>query len=317
VRSGSKADGSSNDAETSTCSSPIHRAGSNVVDQIDEYHQLRPHALQTNHEHQGYNAYSNSALSPPERSTRTFPFARTRTDSDLAPMSGLSYDYHQNFDASSGWDHSPYLSHSPQNLAIDRSNAGDASSTWGRPTGSPIAGAYAPSLLSMHSSSMSMTPSSQGSREAFLPHGARDDRNWQPPSTPMRSMSLVTPEEMPPHYQARFLHQSPVSTGPAPVTAGLAIQTPYNHAFQDAASCMPQASAGMTVLGHHDHTGQQLGFAYPQWNNDHQPGTQILESGAEVYAAEWYHGPQNLAQVPEEDISHHAFQLASRSSRHR
>jgi hypothetical protein len=130
-------------------------------------------------------------------------------------------------------------------------------------------------------------------------------------------MSLVTPEELPPHYQARFLHQSPVSTGPAAVTAGLAIQTPYNHAFQDAPSCMPQVPAGMTVIGQHDHTGQQVGFAYPQWSNDPQQGPQILESGAEVYPAEWYHGPQNLAQVPEEDIGSHAFQLASRSSRHR
>jgi hypothetical protein len=253
---------------------------------------------------------------PPRRGVRVpRSFAQTRTDSFLAPMSGLSYDYQQNFDPSASWDHSPFMSHSPQNLAIERSNPGDASSTWGRPTGSPIAGAYPPSLLSMHSSSMSMTPSSQGSREAFLPHGTRDDRNWQPPTTPMRSMSLVTPEEMPPHYQARFLHQSPVSAGPAPVTAGLAIQTPYNHTFQDAASCMPQT--GMNVLGHHDHTSQQVGFAYPQWANDPQQGTQIVESGADVYPAGWYPGPPNLAQVPEEDISPHPYQLASRSSRHR
>lgn len=68
-RSGSKAEASSsNDAETSTSSSPAHQAGSNVVDQVESYHPLQPHPIQTNHGNHRFNPYSASTLSPPDTS---------------------------------------------------------------------------------------------------------------------------------------------------------------------------------------------------------------------------------------------------------
>lgn len=73
-RSGSKAEASSsNDAETPTSASPAHPAGSSVVEQVEVYHQLQPHPLQTSQETHGYTPYSASTMSPPNRSRCLIP----------------------------------------------------------------------------------------------------------------------------------------------------------------------------------------------------------------------------------------------------
>ncbi len=71
ARSGSKAEvSSSNGAGTSAASSPEHYAESQMVEQVEGYHHLQPHPLQTNQESQSFDPYSASTVSPPERSKR-------------------------------------------------------------------------------------------------------------------------------------------------------------------------------------------------------------------------------------------------------
>lgn len=289
-----------------------------MVDQIETYHHLQPHPLQTNQEDQIFHSYSASTLSPPDRSRCYTSLAEFWADCFVAPMSGASYEFPPNFDPPPTWDHSPFLSHSPQSLGIDRSVSGEASGTFWRPSGSPMTGAYAPSQYSMNSSSLSIAPSSQGSREAFFPQSARDDRNWQPPPAPMRSMSLVTPEELPAHYQARFLHQSSIAAGRGSLAAGVTTHPLYGQAAQNTIPCEPHSTTERSPLGHQERTGQPAGLGFPQqWGTYPQQNTQMAEPGAEGYSREWYAGSPNLAQVREEDGSLHHYQPSSRSSQHR
>lgn len=291
--------------------------GSNVVEQVEAYHHLQPHPLQTNPDNQSSNLYSDSTLSPPERSKGHLSSANIKTDHLVAPMSGLSYEFPPNFGPSPSWGHSTFQSNSPQSLAIERPIQEEGTGTIWRPSGSPMPGAYPLPQFSMHSSSLSITPSSQGSREAFFPHGTRDDRSWQPPPAPIRSMSLVTPEELPPHYQARFLSQPPNTVGRVPATAEATAHTLYTHAAQGAAAYEPHANTEINPLGHPGRTGQPAGFGFPQWGTYPQQSIQMVESGREGFSREWYTGSPNLAQVREEDGSPHHYQHPSRSSHHR
>ena len=175
--------------------------------------------------------------------------------------------------------------------------------------------AYPASQYSVQSSSVSITPSSQGSRDVFLHHFAQDDRSWHAPSAPIRSMSLATPEELPPHYQVRFLQQSPVAVGRGPVTAGAGAQSHYNDAH-DAAASVPHPSTETNPVGHHGQAGQQGGFTFSQWGTYPQQSTQLIESGAQEFPREWYTGSPNLAHVREEECSPHHYQPPSRSSHH-
>ena len=235
----------------------------------------------------------------------------------IAPMSGLPYDFPQGFATSPPWEHSPFMSHSPQNLGIDRSLSGETSGSLWRQSDSPLTSAYPPSLLSMNSSSVSMTPSSQGSREALFPHGARDDRNRHPPPAPMRSMSLVTPEELPPQYQARFLQQSSHPADRIAVTPGVAAHPLYNHAAHDTSSYVPHSSMEINSLEHQGGVAHQAGFAFSQWSGYPQQNTQMIDSGTEGFSREWYAGSPNVGQVREDDSGPHHFQPPSRLALHR
>lgn len=228
-------------------------------------------------------------------------------------MSGLDYEFPPELGPSPSWENSPFLNQSPQNLNIDRSIPQDASSNFWRSTGSPLTAAYPSSQFSMHSSSLSITPSPQGSRDAFFPHEVRGDRSWHPPPAPMRSMSLATPEELPPNYQARFLQQT---TGRVPVTGEIAAHMLYAHAAQGTAASRTQSAADMNPHGQQGRIGQPARFIHPQWGGYPQQSAQMVESGVEGFSRDWYTGSPNLAQVREEDISPHQYQPASRSLHH-
>lgn len=167
----------------------------------------------------------------------------------------------------------------------------------------------------MTSSSQVITPSSQGRREAFFSQGGRDDRDWHSPSAPMRSMSLVTPEELPPHYQARFFQQPPVSARRVPETAG--IHTAYNHAAQDTSMSTSLSTTNANPLNQQARPVQPVGFNFPQWGTYPHQSTQLIDSGVEGFAREWYTDSPNLAQVSEEDSGSHHFQHPPRTLYHR
>lgn len=232
-------------------------------------------------------------------------------------MSGLSYEYPPSFDPSPSWESSPFLSHSPQPLAIDRSIPGELSGTFWRPSGSPMPGAYAPSEFPMNASSLSIAPPSQASREAGFPHRGRDDRGWHPPPAPVRSMSLVTPEELPPHYQARFYSQHPIAAGRGPAPAGVTAHTLYTHSTPDTSMSELHSATETSPLGHQARTAQPTGFNLPQWGSYPQQTAQMMEPGTEGFPSEWYTASPNLAQVREEDGGPHHYHPLSRSSYHR
>jgi Fungal Zn(2)-Cys(6) binuclear cluster domain len=316
-RSGSKADiSSSNDAGTSTSSSPVHHSGGNVVEQIDNYQHLPPHPLQTNQGSQTFNQYSASTLSPPGRSMCHISMAPIHTDNPIAPMSGLSYEFSPSFDPSPSWDTSPFLGHSPQGLAIDRSFPEETVGTFWRPSGSPLPTAYRTPQLPIHASSMSVTPSSQDRRDAVFSQGARDDRSWHPPPAPIRSMSLATPEELPPHYQARYFHQPLTVAGQGPGSSGVAATTLHTHATQGTAAPESHLVTEINARGHRGRTGQPAGLGFPQWGSYPQQFAQMVESGREGLSHDWYTTSPDLAQVQEEDSGPHHFQQPSASAHH-
>lgn len=177
---------------------------------------------------------------------------------------------------------------------------------------SPGTAAYPSSQYTMNASSRIVTPSSQGNREAFFSHGSRDDRDWHPPSAPMRSMSLVTPEELPPHYQARFFQQPPIPdrrVADPPVN-----HTVYGHAAQDMSISSPYSTTNASPLDQQARSVHSVGFNFPQWGAYSQHSPQLMESGVDGFPREWYTGSPNLAQVSEEDSNSHHYQPPSRTS---
>ena len=308
ARSGSKAEASSNDAETSTSSSPVHQAGSTVVEEIESYHHLQTHPLQPNEDNQGYYPYSASTLSPAGRRTCCSLVREDRTDCLLAPLSALTYEVPHTFDPPSSWEHSPFSSQSSQSLAVERSFPEDASGAFWRPGGSPLTGAYPPSQFSMHSSSLSMTPSSHGSRDGFVPQRARDGRGWHPPQGPVRSMSLVTPEELPAHYQARYFQ--------SPIASGVHASTHYGHASHDTVAGESHSTTERHPTLRQSQTAQQVGFTFPQWGAYQQTDTQTVGSSAQGLPREWYTRSPHLAQVREESGSSHHYQPPTGPSPH-
>jgi hypothetical protein len=231
-------------------------------------------------------------------------------------MSGLSYEYPQSFEPSPSWEQPPFLSHSPQNLALDRSHPEGVSAAFWRPTASPMTAAYPPSQFSMHSSSVSMTPSSQSSREAFNSRGARDERNWHHPPAPVRSMSLVTPDELPPNYQARYLQQSPIA-GPVPVSSDPTAASIYGQPSQDVHAIDPHSATDLHAFGSQGHPRHHSAFAIPQWTSYSQSGTQMMDSGDESFTSRWYSRSPGLTQVREEDSTAHHYLPPSDPSRRR
>jgi hypothetical protein len=228
----------------------------------------------------------------------------TRTDSSVAPMSGLSYELSHNFDPPPSWDHSPFSSPSSQNLAVERAFPDEASGAFWRPSDSPMTSAYPPSQFSVNSSSLSITQSSQSSREVYVPQRARDGRGWHPPPGPIRSMSLVNPEELPAHYQARYF-QSPIAPDRPPAESGGHTSTHYAHTSHDTAASEPYSATGRHPLARQGQTGQPVGFNFPQWGAYTQHNTQMVEPGTEGFPHEWYSGSPHLAQVREESGSLH------------
>lgn len=176
-----------------------------------------------------------------------------------------------------------------------------------------MTGVYPPSQYSMNSSSLSITPS-QSSREVFPAHGTRDDRGWHSPPAPIRSMSLVTPEDLPPQYQARFFHQSPMAADREAATAALAAHPLYTPACEDAPSYGRHSITETNPLGPPGRSGVPGGFGLPQWGTYPQHSPQMAEPGGEGLSREWYAGSPNLPHVREENSSPHHYQLPSRPS---
>ena len=229
-------------------------------------------------------------------------------------MSGLSYELSQNLEPPPSWDHSPFSSQSSQSLAVEGSFPDEASGTFWRPSRSPIIGAYPPSQFAVNSS-LSITPLSQGSREPFFPQRARDGRGWHHPPGPVRSMSLVTPEELHAHYQARYF-QSPIAPGRVPSASGVHAPTNYGHTSRDIAVSESRSATDGHSLTRQGQAGQPVGFNFPQWGMYQQQNTQMVEPGAEGFPHEWYNGSPHLAQVQEESGGVHDYQLPSGPSPH-
>lgn len=280
-----------------------------MVEQVEAFHHFPPHPLQTNQDSQGYHPYSASTLSPPENSTSHYSTLESRTNNHLAPMSGPGYEFSQHFDPSPSWENSPFLSHSPRGLAIERSLPEEASGAFWRQGGSSLPGAYHPSHFRVNESSISTSLSPQGSREAFGSQGGRDDRTWHHPPAPIRSMSLVTPEELPAHYQARYFHQPPFPARRVSATLGGSASSIYSHHTPDLAT-------DSSTLGHHGHVEHAGGFSFPQWGTYPPQGAQTTESSTGYSSQQWYTASTNLDQVREEGSNPHTYQPAAGTSQY-
>jgi hypothetical protein len=132
----------------------------------------------------------------------------------------------------------------------------------------------------------------------------------------MRSMSLVTPEELPPHYQARYFHPSPMTAGRISTTTGMASSSLYGHGSQDTATIEPHSAIETSSLANPAHAGAPVGFTFPQWDSYPSQSTHIAASGPEGYSQEWYTGSSHLGQVREETGSSHQYRSPLGPSHH-
>lgn len=209
-------------------------------------------------------------------------------------MSGLSYDFaQQNFDPSPAWDHSSLLGQSPQSLPVERSLPDEASGSLWRTSDSPLMSPHQALQFPLNSSAISMTPPLPGGRDAFGSQGLRDDQMWQHTPAPIRSMSLVSPAELPPHYQARHFQQHLPSSRRISATSAVPTSSVYGHTRPDADGLRAHLATESNPLAQQPHPGQASGFAFPQWSSYPGQNTAVAESGDSVAPHEWYSGSHN------------------------
>ncbi len=291
-RSGSKNDGISNEASTSSSSSPA-LAGGHVVEQVESFNLYRPMPATSGPNFPG-------PTDPPSAST-TLPLGKGSpmssgkpfqkpflTQMHTAPSHHRGFEFSHPPDRAPRWD-SSYLDHSPASAGLGHPTPEDPSSAYWRFAESPMTPAFP--HFSGHPSSSFHYPRDHGS--SFSLSGSREDLGWP---LPARSMSFGQVEDLPMNYQHHY-HQPfqhdfrrRISTD---MYAPPSLDTSNNSSISEPHSAPVSAPVGGL-------TRQHFGFP-PAWNT--LPGHHIggvVGKGPESIGG-WYSEPSPLAKVQEED----------------
>lgn len=270
ARTGSKAEGSSMDADTSSTSSPGRASGS--IDQVDKFSQ---HSQQfTPISEAGWNpAFSSMSGSPAGRGgplpTRNFS------------------DFPSAFDSTSSWDSPTYLSHSPLPMGAGKPRTEEQPQYW-RMADSPSTMAYLqsqpyPPAVSGASYTHSAAPS-------YSNPGLHEDGAWAPQQSHvnMRSMSIGGGEEMSSPYQ-NYHYASFPSTEPKRRPTSDLQSAPSLHGSGTSSAASTNDSHGPPPLG--AFSGPQLpsqSGPYPQYQGWGSYADQQHLAGSHEAFGSWY-----------------------------
>ena len=198
---------------------------------------------------------------------------------------------------SNTWEH-PYYNGSPGPISGHKPPVNDhQASLW---TQSPAPAGYPHLPYSIPPSTVGRTMSSESHSNLFVSAGPREDPGWPPPNHPTRSMSLVQPDELPPHYSNSIRESIPNlkrrKTTPSEV------MTPSGPEAVLYSSTVLQEPQSAPLGGPYGH-GQPMQFPYPpsSWAPyPQQPGQ------ATMGPPNWYPRsplPTQLSQVKEDEAS--------------
>lgn len=112
-----------------------------------------------------------------------------------------------------------------------------------------------------------------------------DGRGMPYHPSPGRSMSVASPQDLPPQYHARFLQQAPMAGSQLPTSPPMG-NPAFRHASMDPAVTGGYPAAAMAAPSQPGQMPQGLGLGYGQWV-DEQGHPQVAVSGAEGMPG-WY-----------------------------
>lgn len=294
-RSESKNDGLSNEASTSSSSSPA-LSGGHMIEQVEIFNHFRPLAV-TSGQHFPCSAdpLSASMISPMSQGTSQSLLAFIQpmlTPRRKAPGHHRGLDFAHPSDRASRWDH-PHLDHSRAPSGFGNPTSEGSPSAYWRYDEPPMTPAFA--HFPAHPNSMVHYPRDHNG--SFSISGSREDLAW---SLPARSMSFGQVEDLPVNYHHQY---HPPSQQDFRRRISSDVYAPPSLDISNNSSCAsisephsaPVSAPGAGQPRHH------FGFP-PAWNPfaGHHPGG-MINKGPEGIAG-WYSEPSPLAKVQEEDL---------------
>ena len=288
----------SNEAGTSDSSSPSF-TGSRGAEHFDDLNHRAQHLPSSGSQDvRALGTLSRSLTNPPSRgeSSQLVP-ARRSTDTSAGPPSSAStYNAFPIYEQNPTWA-TPFIQQSPQNLAMNKSQAEDLH--W-RHHNTSMPASYTQHPYPMTYPSASLAPSPQSSTQQTPNFEHRDPHGWSAlPLPPLRSTSLVSPEELPTHYQNHYYHTATNEFSPSTNNSDMQPPTVSRHDSTMPRSDPPLPLPGMGLF--HEPTPPNINCVYPPSWASVPPnlGPQMAGSGSESFS--WYPDPSALAQVKEED----------------
>ena len=320
-RSDSKVDGSSNEAELSSTSSPGRAAGTSSG--REKFSQRHQHLVAPIPEPGWNTSFGPLTASPAGRGKLRSPWlcsSKTLScvdiDEALGPFVPRNFsDFSKPIDGHSPWDSPTYLTQSPLSMNSAKPRAEDMSSYW-RFGDSPGQNPYAHSQYHMPPTPMSSSSYSQTGTMPFATSSMQDDNIWAPsnPHLSMRSMSMVGPEELPSNSQSYHYANFPTSelkrrpTNPSDMPLAPSL---HNSGTSSAASTTESlAPPSLTPLPGAHITSQQGSYSeYQGWPS--YPDPQHISGAGHENFGSWYPDTsQPLEQEPNVHFSQTQMQFS-------
>jgi hypothetical protein len=291
------------EAGNSDSSSPSFNGSRGIEHLDDPRHRLQQ--FPPSGGHQGVRAvgsFSRSRTNPPSGGDFCeLPPARQVTNRRAGPSSAGANDPFPSYEQNVGWT-SPFIHQSPQNIATDKSQ-GEELPYWRHDPS--MATSYPQHPYSTMHSSASLANSSLPGMEQTSGFEHRDFLGWSAsPHPPVRSMSLVGPEELPIRFQNHYYHNVPNGFHPSTNSSEIQPHTLSSNNSTMSGSDHPPLMPLPGMGYFHGSTAQNMTYVYPPtWSSvppSHSP--QMLGSGSERFTNAWYSDPSALAQVKEEEV---------------
>lgn len=206
------------------------------------------------------------------------------------------YEVGPPYERTSTWDTSPFMDQSPLPPASEKSHPDDHANAYWRMTESP--------MTPVHPHQFS-TPQSLGPHYprdpnvSFSVPGARDDAMW--PYQPSRTMSLVSAEDLPPHFHQNDYSQHNFHDRRR-MTNTSELYPPSLDTSNNSSSASISEPQSAPLTGSFSHQITHTPNYPPTWNQfpgHHSPA--VMGKGPEGFHG-WYAEPHHLAQVKEEEF---------------
>ena len=211
------------------------------------------------------------------------------------PSSTLSYDTSHNYEPNGTWA-PPFLQQSPQDVPAARSAAEEL--PYWRPHQVSTPTTYPQYPYSMTHSAASLAQSLQPSMERTPDSGLGDLDSWSAsPHPPLRSMSLIGPEELPFHYQSHYYPHAPNEFHPSMANSYMQQSNLSSNNLGMSGSDFPPLQTTGTGSFQEAST-QDVSYVYPTiWSSipPHE-SLQMRLSVQEHITHGWHVGPSALAQ---------------------